>query len=83
MTDSGRILGGALVGAVAGAVAAHLLLTQQGRQTLRQLRPALDEFAAFLHDVSAVFEAVTEAAQGDHGGGEQRRPPNTGSTAAG
>lgn len=61
MTERFSVAVGALAGGVLGAAAAHFLLTERGRQTLRQLRPALHELSGALQDCSVALERLGDA----------------------
>ena len=58
MNDNARVCAGAMVGAILGGVAAHLLLTAQGQRTLRDLRPALADLSRAALDLRSTLEKL-------------------------
>jgi len=61
MNDNLTVAAGALAGALLGAVAAHLLLTDRGRRMLHDVRPALDDLSRALQDVCMTIDRLGEA----------------------
>lgn len=61
MHDRLTVAAGALAGAILGAAAAHLLLTERGRRTLHDVRPALDDLSHALHDACAAIDRLGAA----------------------
>jgi gas vesicle protein len=57
--DNSRELAAAIVGAVIGAVAGYLFLTERGRSMRRGIEPALDDFS---REVMSFRNAVQKAA---------------------
>jgi len=61
MNDDLRIAGGVIVGAMIGGVAAHLLLTDRGRRSLRLLGPAIGEVSQAMRDVGQALDRLGHA----------------------
>jgi gas vesicle protein len=62
MNDRMRIVGGGLLGAAIGSMAAYLLLTEDGRSKLGRMKPAVDELSHVLHDVRGTIMKLGEVA---------------------
>jgi DNA-binding transcriptional LysR family regulator len=58
MNDRVTVATGAHAGAILGATAAHLLLTERGRRFLRDLRPAVEDLSDALREAGAAIERL-------------------------
>ncbi len=61
MNDRVTVAAGALAGAVVGAAAAHLLLTERGRLILHDVRPALADLSYALRDAGDALDRLASA----------------------
>lgn len=58
MSEQSRVMAGAMVGALMGAVGAYLFLTERGRDLREQLEPALDDMKRELSRFQETIEMV-------------------------
>ena len=67
MNDQMRIVGGSVLGAVIGGVAAYLLMTEDGRGRLRHVGPAVDDLSRVLQDLRSTISKLSDVAvEGRH-----------------
>jgi hypothetical protein len=65
VTERGRVVASAILGAVAGTVVGFILFTDAGRSIRRELEPTLDDLSSELGDLRrTVLKAVNVVAEG-------------------
>jgi hypothetical protein len=62
MDDRIRVIGGGLLGAVVGGLAAYLLFTDEGRDRLSRLAPAADDLSRVLQDMRTTLSKLGDVA---------------------
>jgi hypothetical protein len=67
------MVGGGVLGAAIGLAAAYLLLTEDGREKLGRMKPAMDELSRVLQDLRGTMMKLGEVAvEGRRAMGEVR-----------
>lgn len=62
MNDKSQVMAGALIGALVGAAAAYLFLTEGGRQVRDRMEPALDNLKSDFYRFKGTLEKLGDMA---------------------